>query len=306
MFRSHCSRLRTSLGELGLVTASASPEASGRLEDACIRPARLLEADAPAGRPVGTAVPLGEPLAFVDGVQRSETVAYAGSSPLVVAEVAAAVRLRDGRTLRTVEEERLLFVAGRADALALASPALAAMEVLVVDDPGPQHPLRDLDLVRRLVDRVRGNLELAVYDRFRQRHDSWLVVDGSLTVSPRLAADPRVVGLSKSHSALPFEGEALDHYLRLAPGARSSMFMPAGEHAPVVAWALRLWPFEGRDLLHGLVRVEVAPALGIPSVADRISRWILAERSPISADGRWDRLLYGIHSVEQYLKSGAR
>jgi hypothetical protein len=39
---------------------------------------------------------------------------------------------------------------------------------------------------------------------------------------------------------------------------------------------------------------------------DAISRWILAERAPISApDQRWDRLLYGVYSVEQYLKAKA-
>ncbi len=37
--------------------------------------------------------------------------------------------------------------------------------------------------------------------------------------------------------------------------------------------------------------------------ADQLSRWLLAERSPLSApDPRWDRLLYGIRAVEQYLR----
>jgi hypothetical protein len=53
-----------------------------------------------------------------------------------------------------------------------------------------------------------------------------------------------------------------------------------------------------------LIRVEVAPANQSSEWADTISRWILAERAPISApDQRWDRLLYGIHRVEQYLKA---
>lgn len=54
-----------------------------------------------------------------------------------------------------------------------------------------------------------------------------------------------------------------------------------------------------------LIRVEVAPASGSTEVADAISRWILTGRAPLSApDRRWDRLLYGIYSVEQYLKAG--
>jgi hypothetical protein len=116
-----------------------------------------------------------------------------------------------------------------------------------------------------------------------------------------------VVGVSKSHATLPFEGEALERYLRLPPGHRSSIFVPASRRVvPVRAWALRLWPWEGRDLLHGLVRVEVAPDNGTPEVADRLSRWLLAERAPVSApDPRWDRLLYGIRRVEEFLRSRA-
>jgi hypothetical protein len=306
MFRSQCSQLRKSLASQGLVTATAVPEAAGRQEDARVRPARLVEGTTLQVRPVGAPEVFREPLAFLDGVQRSEVVAYAGSSPLLVAEVAAAVRLRQDRQLATVAEERLLFVAGRAASLALAGGALAGAECHVIEDDGPAHPLRDLELARRLVDRIRGNLELSVYDRFRAAHDEWILVDGSLAGSPALAADRRAVGLSKSHATLPFEGQDLERYLRLPAGCRSSMFQPAGERAPVVAWGLRLWPFEGRDLLHGFVRLEVSPSAASSDHADEVSRWVLAERTPVSADARWDRLLYGIHSVEQYLKAGTR
>jgi hypothetical protein len=306
MFRSQCSQLRKSLASQGLVTATAVPEAAGRQEDARVRPARLVEGTTLQVRPVGAPEVFSEPLAFLDGVQRSEVVAYAGSSPLLVAEVAAAVRLRQDRQLATVAEERLLFVAGRAASLALAGGALAGAECHVIEDDGPAHPLRDLELARRLVDRIRGNLELSVYDRFRAAHDEWILVDGSLAGSPALAADRRAVGLSKSHATLPFEGQDLERYLRLPAGCRSSMFQPAGERAPVVAWGLRLWPFEGRDLLHGFVRLEVSPSAASSDHADEVSRWVLAERTPVSADARWDRLLYGIHSVEQYLKAGTR
>ena len=76
--------------------------------------------------------------------------------------------------------------------------------------------------------------------------------------------------------------------------------------APVHAWALRLWDWDGSDLFHGLVRVEVAPVNGDSATADLISRRLLAERAPLSTpDPRWDRLLYGIHSVEQYLRARA-
>ena len=88
-------------------------------------------------------------------------------------------------------------------------------------------------------------------------------VDGSLSVSPRWAEDPRMVAISKSHPILPFGGDDLEQYLRLPWAHRSSIYAPATRSlAPVRAWGLRLWPWEGKDLLHGLVRVEVAPANG--------------------------------------------
>src|SRR5215207_3918031 len=128
--------------------------------------------------------------------------------------------------------------------------------------------------------------------------------------SPRARAGPRTLAWSRSRRAIPFfpfEGQDLERYLRLPVGHRSSVYEPVTRSlAPVRAWALRLWSWKGKDLLHGLVRVEVAPANGCAENADRISQWILKERAPVSApDRRWDRLLYGIHSVEQYLKAGA-
>jgi hypothetical protein len=72
----------------------------------------------------------------------------------------------------------------------------------------------------------------------------------------------------------------------------------------VYAWGLRLWDWAGRDLLFGLVRVEATPGPETLKRVNEFSRWLLAERAPISApDARWDRLLYGIHSVEEYLRA---
>jgi hypothetical protein len=138
---------------------------------------------------------------------------------------------------------------------------------------------------------------------YRRASAAWLVVDGSLGVSPGWASDPRCIGVSKSHATLPFDGPDLTAYLRLPAGTRSSIFEPALGIAPTRAWGLRLWPWEGRDLFFGLVRVDVAPSNGVAEIADRISRWLLAERAPLSDDGRADRLLYGIHSVEQHLRA---
>ena len=308
MHLNNLSALRRRLALRGLTPASAVPESSGgRSEEACIRPARLVEDTELRCRAVGAAEPWPGPLAFLDGVQRMHLVAYAGAAPIYVAEIAAAIRERRSTRLTTVMEDRRRVVIARPRALAAAGDALEGLPTLATPEDEPAHPVRDLTQASRALDRARGQLELELGRRFRLTSDGWLLVDGSLAESPDWAADPRMIGVSKSHATLPFDGYDLDRYLRLPPGHRTSIFAPQTRSvAPVHAWALRLWEWEARDLFHGLVRVEVSPATGQPALADTISRRLLAERAPISTpDPRWDRLLYGIHSVEQYLHARA-
>ncbi len=292
----------------GLTPASVLPEASaGRLEEAAIRPAQLVEGE------VLRSIPLDPPEAwpgtvgYLDGIQQAEIIGYAGSAPLFGAVLGAAVRERRERRLHTVVEARRSVILGRPAALAAAADALSTLETIPLPDTEPGHPLRDLLNAGEALDQARGALEIVVGDRYRERCDGWLLVDGALSVSPRWAGDPRMVAISKSHSILPFDGADLHQYLRLPCGHRSSVYAPATRSlASVRAWGLRLWPWEGKDLLYGLVRVEVAPENGSPERASAISRWIMADRAPVSApDRRWDRLLYGMYSVEQYLKARA-
>jgi hypothetical protein len=300
--------LRRALTRKGLTAASFIPESSGgKVEEAGIKPARLLEDPRLTAHPVGAPEPWPGAVAYLDGIQRSEVVAYHGSSPILVAEIAAAVRERDERRFHTVLEQRRHLAIGRAESLAAAGDALEGLEPVFLPDTAAAHPVRDLLNAGRALDAERGALELAVGDLYRSRSGSWLIVDGSLAESLHWVQDRRLVAIAKSHSILPFEGEDLERYLRLPVGHRSSFYEPATRTlAPVRAWGLRLWPWEGKDLLHGLVRIEIAPADDEAKLADAISRWVLAERAPISApDQRWDRLLYGIYSVEQYLKTKA-
>jgi len=300
--------IRHALAGLGLTPASSVPQASGgRVEEACISPARLVEGTQLQAFSIESCSTTPGCLAFLDGIQHSEVVAYSGASPIVVAEIAAAVRERRARKLYTALEQRRRVALGRSWALDSARPVLAGLEPVPLPDEGPPHPVRDLMLAARTLDQLRGALELSVAERYRVSSDTWLIVDGALTDSPRRAMDPRTIAVSKSHSVLPFDGPELERYLRLPAGHRSSLYEPHTRTlAPVRAWALRLWPWEGRDLLYGLVRVEVAPQVGSPEQANQISAWLLAERTPISApDRRWDRLLYGVYSVEQYLKAGS-
>jgi len=300
--------LRRSLAAAGITPASVIPPASaGRREEAEIHLAQLLEGDVVEAHSVGETVNWPDPVAFLDGVQHSEVVGYAGSSPIVVASLAAAVRERNERVLATRIVRRRDVAIGRRTALDAAGPALDAFERIELSDADPPHPIRELAQAGAALDDARGALEVAVGVAYRSGSLAWLVVDGSLAESPVWAEDARMVGVAKSHSSLPFDGANLEAYLRLPSGSRSPIFAPASRRlAPVRAWALRLWPWEGKDLLHGLIRVEVAPVNGTPAMADRISRWLLAERAPISApDPRWDRMLYGIRSVEDFLKATA-
>jgi hypothetical protein len=272
-----------------------------------VRPARLVEDATLACRTVGPAVAWPDPVAFLDGVQRLQLLAYAGSAPVFLGMIAAAVRERRAGRLRTAAEARRWLAIGRPSALAAAGKALESLDSVTLPDDGPAHPVRDLTQASRVLDRARGALELEIGAAYRRRCDAWLVVDGALSESPEWAADPRTVGVSKSHATLPFDGAELERYLRLPAGHRTSVFAPESRSvAPVLAWAVRLWPWEDRDLFHGLIRVEVAPANGGSDTADLLTRRLLAERAPLSTpDPRWDRLLYGIHSVEQYLRARA-
>jgi hypothetical protein len=303
------SELRRQLAVRGLTPASVIPEASGgRADEACLRPARLVEGEALAWCAVGTSEPWPGTLAFLDGVQRSQLLAYAGSAPILVGEVGAAVRERRERRLSTVLERRVQLVIGRPAALEAAGPLPEELRPVALPTDDPPHPVRDLANAARVLDRARGALELELGTRYRERSDGWLVVDGVLTESPIWAADLRMAGVSKSHATLPFEGQDLERFLRLPAGHRSSVYAPETRSlAPVREWALRLWPWEGKDVFHGLVRIQVAPANGTTETADRLSRHLLAERAPLSTpDDRWDRLLYGIHSVEAYLRAAGR
>jgi len=300
--------LRRALTARGLTPARAAPDGSIAGEAARIRPARLVEGPSLLWHPIADPEPWPDPLAFLDGIQRLELLAYAGAAPLVAGEVAAAVRERRERRLTRVLDSRRLLLMGRPAALESAGEALAGLGTvgrvaLPVDEPA--HPARDLANAARALDRARGALELSLGEQYRRRSDGWLLVDGSLTESPSWAADPHMVAVARNHATLPFDGTDLERFLRLPPAHRTSVYEPETRNAtPVLEWALRLWPWEGQDVFHGLVRVQVAPENGTAERADLISRRLLAERAPLSPPGDGsDRLLYGMHSVRRFLRA---
>ena len=299
----------------GAVPAAFVPEASGGRSDlAEVVGAELVEDGELQVHPVSAqGAPSPASVSFLDGIQRWGVVGYDGVTPIVRAYVAAAVRRRArDRRLRTAHEAAREFavtrLAGLRDSV---RRALAGAGVDVVDlaEAEAGQPGRVLEASRREVEAARVALEKELGERCATglRADEWLVVDGVLSESALLAAHPRALGVIKSHGAQYFEGPALERALTVSAAHRTSVFRPRGRaRHEVYSWYLRLWPWEGNDLLYGLLRIEARAHPDTVAGATDVSAWLLAERAPLATpDARWDRLLYPIYDVESYLKARA-
>jgi len=254
------------------------------------------------------------PVSFLNGMERWSVVAYDGVAQIVNAYVAAAVCRRDDRGVlhATLERSRAFAIApvGRL------SPALRALleqgapDIEPVDDALVGQPARYLEQVESTVRRARAHLERELADAATAAlgADEWLVLDGLLSRSPAVARHPRALGVIKSHGAQFLEGRGLERALTLPAGYRTSVFAVRGGHTrtEVYSWYLRLWPWEGNDLLYGLLRVEARADRETVTRASAVSAWLWAERAPLATPAtRWDRLLYPLHHVEEYLKARA-
>jgi hypothetical protein len=300
----------------GVVPASYVPDASaGRtdleeftgadaVEDSELRVHALAGA-----RPLAPAA-----VGFLDGIEQWRVVGYAGVTPIVRAYVAAAIRLRGAdRRPHTVAEDAEEIAITRLDRLPeTVRAALEATGVRVVEisaeDAG--QPARALPAARVEVQKARAALERRLAERWLARLgvDQWLVVDGVLSDSRELSVHPRTLGVVKSHGAEYFAGPELERALTLPVAHRTSVFRPKsrGARREIYSWYLRLWPWEGNDLLYGLLRVESRAHPDTVARASRVSAWLVNERAPLATpDRRWDRLLYPIHDVETYLRARA-
>jgi hypothetical protein len=253
-------------------------------------------------------------VAFLDGIEQWRVVGYGGVTPIVRGYVAAAVRRRgpDRRLRTTAEASRELAITRLATLGEPLRQALAASGVDVVElaDEDVGQPSRAIQAARRELERARLAQERGLAERCLAAlgPDEWLVIDGVLSDSTALSAHPRALGVIKSHGAQYFEGAELERALTLPAGHRTSVFQPhsRGARRAIYSWYLRLWPWEGNDLLYGLLRVEALANAATVARAAALSAWLLRERAPLSTpDARWDRLLYPIHDVETYLRSRA-
>lgn len=273
---------------------------------------RLLETDADRPIPVGPAAFAPDGVGFLAGVQRYVLDGHVELTPVVRAWVAAGVLERREGALRCVVrqgEEFLVVPAGRLGKEQRAPFDEAGLPVVGCDSADRPHPLLDRWAAVRAIDTRRATCERAAADRFLRAHaEAPLVVDGPAAGFADLGGARRVIATIREHETLFLEGRALATALTLPAGHRSGVFLLEGRGggAETYSWYLRLWPWTDDDLLHGLIRIERTGAPDWAGDADRISRWLLGERTPIAGTGpRWDRVFYPMHEVETYLRAHA-
>ncbi len=244
----------------------------------------------------------------MDGIQRYTIVGRIGINPIVRGVVAAAVMERNHGALSAGAYERedfLVAPTGRLDPHVVRDLESAGLTLYDSSGSERSHPVLDVQLAGRVIERRRAALEVQVANKWLARSQGWLLIDGSIAdlLSPDQLSS--VLGVVKSHETQFLDGSDLTTALTLPAGHRTSVFARESDaRVRVYSWYLRLWPWEHHDLLHGLIRLERAPTDTTLAEATEVSRWLLAERAPLSApDGRWDRLLYPVHQVETYLRS---
>ncbi|HET9383780.1 MAG TPA: hypothetical protein VFO67_01440 [Gemmatimonadales bacterium] len=295
-----------------LIRAGAVPGAGSNRDDPePAERAELVEDGELEAHPV-SAQPRIPRASFLNGHERWCVRAYDRVIPLVDAYVAAAVRRRDERgTLQTTAVRNRSFAVAAVAGMTPDMRALleaGASDIEPVDPEFVGQPARYLEQVESIVRRARAHLERELAETAIQGlgGEEWLVLDGLLSRSPTVARHERALGVIKSHGAQFLEGRGLERALTLPEGHRTSVFAVRGGHTrtETYSWYLRLWPWEGNDLLYGLLRVEARAHPDTVQRASEISGWLWAERAPLATPAtRWDRLLYPLHQVEEYLNA---
>lgn len=264
--------------------------------------------------------------AFLDGAQESRVIHYADGIPIVFGRVSAVVRQRLLR--RMVTWKRPLVRCRIYVPRAFVSPSLWSLAIgssfELVDttegtDPSASnspaahdaHPFTVAQRALEAVKRDRERTERALAEDWCATQSEPLFVDGSIATSESVSRSPDAVGVIKSHRTLYVTGAAMRVVQALPLRHRSSVLRVEAYHRTSVAsWYLRVRDATGQDPMWGLLRVETAlpDKADAPQViaarANLISRWILAESTPLSLpDGRWDKMVYGIRDCEEFLRA---
>ncbi|HST07156.1 MAG TPA: hypothetical protein VLJ83_03250, partial [Gemmatimonadaceae bacterium] len=248
--------------------------------------------------------------AFLDGAQKVKVIAHRDGIQIVLGTISAAVRVRLNRRMVTwghqpPRVERAIYLPLRyLPALndAETREAFAHSEWRIIDtstadrngEYPSQHPALLVERAIRSVDQQREELEDRLAQAWCALGEAPLFIDGGISRTPDVASSSCAVGVIKSHRTLYVEGDALRVVMGLRKGERSSVFrVSPRSRSSVLSWYLKQRTSEGHDAMWGLVRVEIAECERPTERADEISRWVLAETSPLALpDGRWDKMSY--------------
>lgn len=254
--------------------------------------------------------------AFLDGRQESEVKMYRpGGAPIVAGTIGAVIRERRDQRMFTWKHrvDQRLYVPTRylsaADQRALEKSDFRVRDTTDGITESIAHPIALRELARNLVRNDRESLEHGLAQEWCASETRPLLIDGGISAAQPIAKSACAIGVVKSHRTLYVQGDAMHVTFRLGAGERTSVFLiQPSKRAPVASWYLRLRDRTGHDPMWGLVRVEVsAPRdrdgdIGVR--ADEVSRWILAEVSPLALpDARWDKMVYGVRDCEEFLRA---
>lgn len=265
-------------------------------------------------RPIVLTDPVVGFAAFLDGTQRARVLAWPDGVPYVFGTVGAAIRIRRDRRLITwdrrpaVVEHRFylpLNYLGGAGVPIGSHPVVDTTSAELGGRMPSRHPAALLERAMQCVQRDRERVEQLLAVQWIQFGEGALCSDGPLPAESRARRSSSIIGVVKTHRVLYADGPMFSLVLSLRRGERSPAFSVAtSAREPVMSWYLRTRDHGGRDALWGLVRIEAALRDDVTERADEVSRWLLAEASPLALpDPRWDRMTYGIRDCESFLRA---
>jgi hypothetical protein len=252
--------------------------------------------------------------AFMDGAQAIRIVTWFKGIPIVWATVSAAVRVRIDRRLVTwtagapIVRSRFYIPLRYLPELAGSGSDDLFVDTAASDSAGrfpSRHPAALMEAAVKRVQQDRERCEMSLAEAWCELGTGTLYVDGGISGSESTARSRNVVGVVKSHRRIYADGDAFQVLVELGPGCRSSIFeLRSTSRPPVASWYVRTRSAKGRDALFSLVRVEAACSDDVASRADELSRWLIAEGAPLALpDSRWDKVAYGIHDTEEFLRA---
>jgi len=272
---------------------------------------------------------------FLDGSQKTLPVWRVGIVPIIVGIAAAGILQRDdeGESLlvgETLAEGRTWFIPRETGSTDL-QRVIEALEAVGENVEDPLERFIDEDMSQYLAyagnynrvilhaqeaaNRARGDMEQTAAWRWNANvretdPDAWLVIDGRLQRQYRNA-----VGLVKDPTQQHLFGEEATLLFSLPQGHRTTAYWlnqgkrggsddgPELRNQTFTMWYQRMWPAQGLDARHALIRVETSNEFWETEVIDDIASWLMAERIPRpTKDSRWATMLYPIHILELMLK----